>query len=144
MTGAPNIGVTAFKGRILLVPGTVISRLQSKAMHVPVNIVTGTNILWLDEPSINRAMCGTAKPINEMGPQKAVVVAVNNPEQKRMAIRVRLILTPKLAAYISPSNKAFSGFTNRAASNKPVNEKRKKYGSCVSETPEKSPNPHIT
>ena len=40
-----------------------------------------------------------------MGPQKAVVVDVNTPVHKRIAIRVRLIRIPKLAAYISPNNK---------------------------------------
>lgn len=45
MTGAPNIGVTAFKGNIVLLPGTTISKLHNKATHEPANIVAGTNNL---------------------------------------------------------------------------------------------------
>ena len=45
LTGAPSIGVTAFSGNMLCVPGSTISRLQSNAMQEPVNNVTGTNIL---------------------------------------------------------------------------------------------------
>ena len=56
-----------------------------------------------------------------MGPQKAVVVAVNTPVHKRIAIRVRLIRIPKLAAYISPNNKAFKGLISKIANNSPIN-----------------------
>ena len=94
MTGAPSMGVTAFNGSILLVPGITISILHNRAIQEPASIVTGTSILWLDEPSISLAICGTASPMKEIGPQKAVVVAVSNPVQNRMAIRVRLILIP--------------------------------------------------
>ena len=69
----------------------------------------------MEEPSISREICGTANPIKEIGPQKAVVVAVNIPVHKRMAIRARLIRMPRLAAYISPSNKAFRGFISKTA-----------------------------
>ena len=55
MTGAPKIGVTAFKGKRLLVPGTTISKLHNRATQAPNSIVTGTNILWLEDPNPKRA-----------------------------------------------------------------------------------------
>ena len=61
--------------------------------------------------------------MNEIGPQQAVVVAVTHPAQKRIRIRVRLILIPKLAAYISPNNNAFNGFINKIDNNKPITVK---------------------
>ena len=79
-----------------------------------------------------------------MGPQKAVVVAVNTPVHKRIAIRVRLIRIPKLAAYISPNNKAFKGLISKIANNSPINAQVPKNGNCSKDTPEKLPSPHIT
>ena len=38
-----------------------------------------------------------------------------------MAIRARLIRMPRLAAYISPSNKAFRGFISKTANSNPIN-----------------------
>ncbi len=38
-----------------------------------------------------------------------------------MAIRARLIRIPRLAAYISPSNKAFRGFISKTANSNPIN-----------------------
>ena len=94
--------------------------------------------------SISREICGTANPIKEIGPQKAVVVAVNIPVHKRMAIRARLIRIPRLAAYISPSNKAFRGFISKTANSNPINAQVPKKGNCSKDTPEKLPSPHIT
>lgn len=72
-------GVTAFSGMIPASPGRMQMKLQSRAMAPPVSMVTGSRELWLEVPSMRRAMCGTASPIKEIGPQKAVVVAVSNP-----------------------------------------------------------------
>ena len=69
-------GVTAFSGMIPASPGRMQMKLQSRAMAPPVSMVTGSRELWLEVPSMRRAMCGTASPIKEIGPQKAVVVAV--------------------------------------------------------------------
>ena len=68
--------MTAFKGRVLLLAGTTVSILHSMAMQAPLKMVTGTRCLWLDVPSRSLATWGTASPINDTGPQKAVTVAV--------------------------------------------------------------------
>ena len=44
-------------------------------------------------------MCGIAKPINEIGPQNAVVIAVNRPTISSSRLRSRRVLIPKLSAY---------------------------------------------
>ena len=129
MTGAPSIGVTAFKGSIVLLPGITVSILQSKATHDPQSNVTGTKNLWLDEPNTNRAIWGTANPIKEMGPQNAVVVAVRIPVQNKINMRVRFIFIPRFAAYISPNNKALSGFINKRDNMRPINVQMLKNGS---------------
>ena len=77
MTGAPKIGVTALSGIIPISPGMMQIKLQSKAMALPVSMVRGISELWLEVPSISRAICGTASPMKEMGPQNAVVMAVS-------------------------------------------------------------------
>ena len=144
MIGAPNSGVTAFSGRIVFEPGIIIRILHNSAMIAPAKIVTGSSILWLDVPNISRATCGTASPIKEMGPQKAVVVAVSKPVQKRIQMRVRLIFTPRLAAYNSPRRRAFSGFIINRERSSPMLENMTKYGICPNDTPEKLPSPHMT
>ena len=58
-------GVTAFSGMIPASPGRMQMKLQSRAMAPPVSMVTGSRELWLEVPSMRRAMCGTASPIKE-------------------------------------------------------------------------------
>lgn len=41
MTGAPNSGVTAFRGMMPPSDGRVQKRLQRRAMDAPISIVTG-------------------------------------------------------------------------------------------------------
>lgn len=72
--------------------------LQSNATTLPLKIVTGTNCLWLDVPITNLAICGTANPIKDTGPQKAVADAVNTPVTKSMTILVGFIRTPRFSA----------------------------------------------
>ena len=144
ITGAPTSGVTALSGRMLLLPGITVSMLHNSATHEPDMIVAGKSIVWFDEPRTKRAICGTANPINEIGPQKAVAVAVSNPVQSRMIMRVRFTFTPIFAAYISPKSKALRGFIIRMAINKPMIEQMMKNGNRSFETPEKFPIPHIT
>ena len=144
ITGAPTRGVMAFRGSTLSLPGNTVRRLHSNATHEPAKIVTGSSIVWFDEPSSRRAICGTASPMNEMGPQKAVAVAVSSPVQSSIIIRVRFTFTPRLVAYISPRSRAFSGFIIRMARNSPAMEQIIKNGNRSFDTAEKSPIPHIT
>ena len=53
-------GVTAFSGMMPASPGRMQMKLQSRAMAPPVSMVTGSRELWLEVPSMRRAMCGTA------------------------------------------------------------------------------------
>ena len=126
MTGAPNTGVTALRGMIPDSPGRMQMRLHSRAMALPANKVTGNKELWLDVPSINRAMCGTAKPINDTGPQNAVVTAVRIPVETNNKFLVRLMFTPRFSAYLVPNNMALSGLIKRMASTSPANVKAAK------------------
>ena len=142
--GAPIIGVTAFNGKRLLLPGIIVSILQSIAIHAPLKIVIGTRCLWLDVPSTILATCGTANPIKDTGPQNAVIAAVRIPVQRRIESLALFILTPKLAAYISPSNNALRGFISSTAYTRPIIVKVAKYGSFSIDTLVKSPIPHIT
>ena len=97
MTGAPIIGVTAFIG-MTESEGRVQRILQSKAIAEPQNIVAGRSIRWFSEPIIIRVMCGTASPMNAIGPQNAVVTAVSKPVDSNRSIRVRCTLMPRLPA----------------------------------------------
>mgnify|MGYP006979246566 FL=1 len=66
-------------GRIPDSPGRIQMRLHSNAVTAPHNKVIGNKVLWFDVPNNSRAIWGTARPINEMGPQNAVVDAVSRP-----------------------------------------------------------------
>lgn len=87
-TGAPMTGVMTLIG-MRLSEGRVDNQLQSSARQPPVSKVAGNRVRWSDVPSRRRAMCGTASPMNAMGPQKAVLVAVSNPVQQSNKVRVR-------------------------------------------------------
>ena len=91
-------GVMTLMGIRLPLGGSVLHRLQSSARQPPVSMVAGISMRWLPVRMTMRAMCGTASPRKEMGPQKAVVVAVSRPVQQSNALRVRRILVPRLAA----------------------------------------------
>ena len=97
MTGAPNIGVTAFSGMIKFV-GITQMRLHNKAIAAPISIVAGSSILWSASLVTSLAMCGTANPMNATGPQKAVVMAVRIPVESKINIRVDCMLMPKFIA----------------------------------------------
>ncbi len=110
----------------------------------PQRIVTGSRDLWFELPSMSLAMCGTASPINDIGPQNAVVVAVSTPVARRINPLVRLMLTPKFSAYTSPNSRALRGFISSIEMATPPATKSIKYGSFSTETLVKSPIPHIT
>lgn len=92
------IGVTAFRGMIPNSPGKMQSRLQVRATALPVRMVMGMRELWFDVPENSRAMCGTASPMNAMGPQKAVVAAVRMPVDKNIKLRTFRMFIPKFSA----------------------------------------------
>ena len=88
-------------------------------------------------------MCGTAKPMNDTGPQNAVVTAVRIPVEIKSKLRVRLMFTPRFSAYRLPKSRALSGLIKRMASTNPAKVKEAKYGICSSDTPLKFPIPQI-
>lgn len=79
-------------------PGSELIRLHSRAIMIPVSMVTGIRFLWLFVPNTKRARCGTANPINEIGPQNAVVVATRTPVDSSNKVRVRIMFIPKFCA----------------------------------------------
>ena len=64
----------------------------------PVRAVAGINMRWSASQKSARATCGIAKPINPIGPQKAVTVPANNVVYSRMSERVREMLSPIVRA----------------------------------------------
>ena len=143
MTGAPKIGVTALSGIIPISPGMMQIKLQSKAMALPVSMVRGISELWLEVPSISRAICGTASPMKEMGPQNAVVMAVKIPTAMSNKLRVSLMLMPKFSAYRLPNSKALRGLMSNMESSSPAKMVIEKSGSWSDETALKLPIPQI-
>ena len=125
MTGAPRMGVTALRGMMPASPGRMQIRLQSRAMALPVSRVTGISELWLEVPSISRVIWGTASPMKEMGPQKAVVVAVSKPVAMSSRLRMRRILIPRFSAYRVPKSRALRGLISRMAMRSPAH-----YAEC--------------
>ncbi len=51
---------------------------------------------------IRRVMCGTAMPVNAIGPQKDVVSPVNRPVKMNILSRVLFTLMPRVCAFSSP------------------------------------------
>ena len=71
-------------------------------------------------------MWGTANPMNETGPQKAVVTAVRIPVEMSNKLRVRLMFTPRFSAYLVPRSIALRGLMRRMASTNPAKVKAAK------------------
>ena len=91
-------GVITLIGMMLPSRGRVLNRLQANARFAPMSIVAGIRTLWYEVPSARRAKCGTASPMNEMGPQKAVVVAVSKPVTNSSICRTCPIFIPRFSA----------------------------------------------
>ena len=115
MTGAPKSGVTALRGIMPPSAGNVQSRLQSRANTEPISMVTGSRRRWFSVPMTRRAMCGVARPIKAIGPQKAVTTAVSKPVISNKAMRSFLIENPRFSAYCSPRSMALRGLMSRSA-----------------------------
>ena len=69
-----------------------------KATTCPVRMVMPSNWRWSEVRSSMRAMWGTARAMNAMGPQKAVTTAVSRPVSTRSARRNALTSTPRFSA----------------------------------------------
>ena len=54
-------------------------------------MVPGTSIRWSALLNSSRVTCGTARPINPTGPQKAVTVPVSSAVETKMNVRERLM-----------------------------------------------------
>ena len=91
-------GVMTLMGMMLPSRGRVLNRLHINAKFAPMSMVAGIRTRWYEVPSDRRAKCGTANPMNEMGPQKAVVVAVSSPVTSNSICRTLPILMPRFSA----------------------------------------------
>ena len=131
-------------GSSVPVPGMTVSMLQTRAMHAPDSMVAGTRTRWSEVPVSRRAICGTARPMKDIGPQNAVTTAVIRPVHISTLILAAVMLTPRLAAYFSPSSRALSGFTSINENTRPASDTAANKGSLAGDTAEKSPIPHIT
>ena len=92
------IGVTALSGMMPPPPGSTQNKLHAKATTAPIKTVEGNSMRWSDTGISRRAMCGTARPMNETGPQHAVTTAVNKPVMTKSQLRTRTTLTPRFLA----------------------------------------------
>ena len=92
------IGVTALRGIMPPCDGIVQKRLQSRATTLPASMEAGISSLWSDACINSRATCGTARPMNEIGPQKAVTMDVSAPVMMRSQLRTTVVRMPKFSA----------------------------------------------
>ncbi len=91
-------GVIIFIGSIPKEGESVHNRLHNKHIALPQSNVAGIRTLWLEVLKINRAMCGTARPINDIGPHIAVHIATRIPLVKSILLRAECMLTPRFLA----------------------------------------------
>ena len=91
-------GVSTLTGMMLPLLGMVQSMLHNRVRQAPISMEPGSITKCLLVRSVIRAICGTASPKKEIGPQKAVVVAVSKPVQSNRQLRVLCTLTPRLVA----------------------------------------------
>ena len=77
ISGAPNKELMALIGMVYTLNCEIMSQTSSK--DAPHKADAGITMLWLDDLNSPRAMCGTATPINAMGPVNAVVAPANRP-----------------------------------------------------------------
>lgn len=138
------MGVMALMGITPDEMGRTLMREQSSAITAPHSAVAGSRTMWLDDLSARRAMCGTIRPINPIGPQKAVTTAVSTPERMSNLLRVARMFTPRFSAYLAPKSNAFNGFTSSSESPSAMIINDANIGKRSNVTPEKLPNPHMT
>lgn len=100
--------LTEFIGRTDSVQGIcdIMSHRHSKL--APTTIHAGITILWSLVRNIPLTICGTAMPMNAIGPVNAVAVPASRQHNIITVILMFLIDTPKPVAYLSPSSNALS------------------------------------
>ena len=96
--GTPINGVIAAKGSVPLSPDICDAIREKRAKFAPISTQAGNNCLWSAVRKTIRAMCGTVKPINDIGPQRAVTVAVRMPVTISTMVRTFRTFIPKLVA----------------------------------------------
>ena len=88
ITGIPNNAAIVFIGIILPDPGSC-ERVSAISIIPPPRIAeAGISTLWSASLYVILAMCGTAMPINPIGPQKAVM-----PPARSVVATIILIFT---------------------------------------------------
>lgn len=97
-TGTPMNGVMADKGSVPRSPGKWVSNNESNATLAPITKVAGNKRRWSAVCMSRRTICGTAKPMNDMGPHRAVTAAVSSPVSRSRMVRTRLTRMPRLVA----------------------------------------------
>ena len=111
--GDPIIEVTAFIGNVKSLPGNWAMISQNNKIIAPSKIVLQNKVKWLLVWKINFAMCGTANPMNAIGPTKAVILPAKMLVAIMISIRVLLKFIPKLFAYFSPKSNASKGLITK-------------------------------
>ncbi len=81
-----------------------------------------------------RTKFGTIRPTKPIGPQKAVTKPASKATSNKMNHCVRLRFIPKAFACVSPSCKAFKGFTKRKVQKIRIEKSKLKKGSCSKAT----------
>lgn len=100
----------ALMGMMPQLEGATLSIWHSPPVAAPHRAVAGSSIRWLELRMARRAICGTIRPMNPMGPHHAVTIAVSTPDSSNIPLRHDLMFTPALSAYRVPSSRALSGF----------------------------------
>ena len=98
MTGTPKSGVTTLSGISVPSDGRLHTQLHVSPIIPPNRRVSGISVRLFAVRETILVICGTASPMNEIGPQKAVVRAEINPVDISMELRMRLMLNPRLQA----------------------------------------------
>ena len=96
--GAPNNDVIAFIGKVYSLVGNCAILSQINIIIAPLIATAGINVLWFEVLNNNFVICGTAKPINAIGPENAVITPVNKLVAIKVRFLVRLTFTPILFA----------------------------------------------
>lgn len=136
------MGVITLMGMMPLSPGRVLTREQKSVSMAPIMMVDGMSMRWSDVRKSIRDRCGTAIPINDIGPQKAVQTDTKIPVTMRMYRWVLYTDIPIFAAYLSPRSNALRGFTIKTESKSASNNSVANSGIFSILTPPKLPIPH--
>ena len=87
ITGAPKRALTVEMGSGYVKSEQSTSHTSNR--HAPISTQAGMVTRWFEVLKMPRAICGTATPINAIGPQKAVTPPASNPVAITMNRRVR-------------------------------------------------------